>query len=145
MLASVGIVAAILGGLFWLRGEAQPGERDYHAVRSEFERIEREIHEHDIGIWIAIEGEPHDQGPGHAEQERRHARILEDFRRLSRAKSFSMSDVDIEVEGDRAHLTYALQVSADEYWQGVPTQGTMEFVRKQGAWVLDDHHFVGVP
>ena len=129
------------GSALWLRSEAAPRERDYHAVKGEFERIERKIREHDGSLWLAVEGEPHDQGPGVALREERHRRILADFDRLGHVASFAMSVVEIEIDGDRAHLRYRLQ-SNPEPWRPMPNGGRMEFVRRDTRWVLDDHLFI---
>ena len=128
----------------WLRNEAEPRERDYHAVRREFERVESKIHDHDMGLWLVVEGEPHDEGAGASAREERHRRILDDFEKLGHVQNFAMSEVKIEIDGDRAHLRYTLQ-SWPQPWRPMPSGGTMEFVRKQGRWVLDDHHFAGEP
>ena len=132
------------GAAFWLRNESEPRQRDYHAVRREFERIERKIHDHDMGLWLVVEGEPHDQGAGAAAREERHRRILDDFEKLGHGQDFAMSDVQIEIDGDRAHLRYTLH-SSPQPWRPMPGGGRMEFVRRQGRWVLDDHHFVDDP
>ena len=139
-LVVAGALLAAAGAALWVRNEVQPGERDYHAVRDEFKRIERKIHDHDMGLWLVIEGEPHDQGAGTAAREERHRRILDDFEKLGHARNFAMTDVDVKVDGDRAHLRYTLQ-SWPEPWRPMPSGGTMEFVRTQGRWVLDDHRF----
>ena len=135
-----GVLLAAVGAALWLRNESQPRERDYHAVKSEFERIERKIHDRDIGFWLVVEGEPHEEGAGAAAREERHRRILDDFGNLAHGGNFAMTDVDIKVDGERAHLRYALQ-SWPEPWRPMPRGGTMEFVRRQGRWVLDDHRF----
>jgi hypothetical protein len=136
----VGLLLAAAGTALWLRKEAQPHERDYHAVSNEFERIERKIRKHDISLWLVIEGEPHDAGAGAAAREERHRRILDDFDKLGHLRNFSMADVAIEVDGDRAHLRYTLEGRSDDL-RPTPSGGTMEFVRRQGRWVLDDHSF----
>jgi hypothetical protein len=121
--------------------EADPRERDYQAVRKEFERIERSIHDHDIRMWLAVEGEPHDDVAEAVAREQRHRRILDDLEKIAHTEKFVMSDVMIQIDGDRARVTYMLQgVGPSD--RPMPRGGTMSFVRKQGQWVVDDHHFI---
>lgn len=125
--------------LLWLRHEAKPSERDYHVVQKEFARIEQKIHQHDMSLWLVVEGEPHDRTAGAPEE--RHRRILRDFDTMSDLPRFEMSQVNIEILGDRAKVRYALQ-SWPQPWRPMPSGGRMEFVRRQDQWVLHDHHFL---
>jgi hypothetical protein len=135
-----GALLVTASAALWLRSEAAPRERDYHAVRRAFQIIDRKIHDHDFGTWYMVEGGPHDNGADSPAREERHHRILEDFERLGHTQSFAISDVEIEIDGDRAHLRYKLQ-AWPQPWKPMPQGGRMEFVRRQGEWVLDDHHF----
>jgi hypothetical protein len=139
-LAAGAVILVASSAALWLRHEIDPRERDYHAVKSEFARIERKIRAHDMSLWLLVEGEPHDKGAGVTEE--RHRRILRDFETLGHAQTFAMSDVKIEIDGDRASVRYALQ-RWPQRWRSMPAGGRMEFVRKQGRWVLDDHRFAG--
>ena len=124
----------------WIRYEAQPRERDYHAVRAEFLRIAREIRNHDQGMWVVVEGPRQDQGSSAAAQEDHQRRVLADFELISHLQGFVMSEVQIEIDGDRARLRYRLQASP-EPGKPAPGGGQMDFVRKDGQWVLEDHRF----
>ena len=65
---------------------------------------------------------------------------MADFEVLSHLQGFVLSDVQIDLDGDRAHLRYRLQASP-EPGKPTPGGGRMEFGRKGSLWVLEDHRF----
>ena len=137
MLPLVGI-ASLLG--FVLASRNWPREHDRHTVASQVRELERRLRSHGPDLWLLVEGGD-DRGGGAGLQEARHQAMLRDFERLDGLEGLAMTDVEVQIDGDKALATYRIHASAGP-GEGVPRGGQLEFVRRKEGWRVAGHRFV---
>lgn len=137
LLAGIALLA-ILGFAWAVRSCDVDGDR--RAVMRQVKEIEKSLRKHDPGFWVSVEGDDSPEHPNPA-QEKTHQATLRDFERLAHLDGFAMTDVDVEITGDQAQVSYHIRGVPRE-GETLPVGGVMRFMRRGATWRLTDGHLI---
>lgn len=134
------------GSFIWW--EARSEERDRHALLAHVREIEGLIRRHDSALWTRVEREHGPRRPIPA-ADAEHQAMLRDFERLSHLDDFSMTDVEVQLQGDVAKVSYRIEgrpaapsgVGRRDAAETVPKGGELSFVRAPSGWDVARHRF----
>ena len=132
-------IASVLGVVIAARN--WPREHDRHVVVSQVRELERSIRSHGPDLWLFVEGNDK-RDNGDVDRETRHQVMLRDFERLGRLEGFAITDIVVQIDGDKALATYRVRGVARLVGEIVPRGGQLEFVRRQDSWQVARHQFV---
>ena len=132
-------IASLLG--FVLASRNWPREHDRHRVATQVHELERSIRSHGPELWLFVEGADHARQGASPDQETRHQAMLRDFERLGRMDDLALTDVEVQVDGDKARATYRIRATTRP-GERIPSGGVLEFVRHKEGWQVAGHRFV---
>lgn len=140
--AYLGLVAALATVGFAWGIQSYLRDHDTHVVRAFVREIETRVHVHDEpGLWLLVERNDVREKPD-TEQERRHQAILSTFERLSHLEDFKMTDVDVDVEGEEARVSYLISATSPRDQLPPPRRGEMHLIRDGSSWRLVEHRLI---
>jgi hypothetical protein len=140
---AVVVFLAVLGFAWGVRSYER--EHDRHVVLGQVRQLESRIRSHEQpGLWLLVEG---NDVPGRPDplQEERHQAMLRDFERLAHLESFEMTDIEANVQGAEARVSYRIRGVARSGQEPAPAVGEMRFVRQGAGWRLVDHRLMERP
>ena len=125
-------------------------EHDRHVLLDHIARIEQAVRRHDEAVFGYVE--THHGTPADPQAEVAHQQMLRDFDRLSHLEGFSMRDLEITIDGDRATASYRVEGQRPRHQAvpglpiqqgpGPPSAGHLEFSRSGSGWALVGHHLI---
>lgn len=140
--AYLGLVAVLATVAFAWGIRSYLRDHDTHVVRAFVREIETKVRVHDEpGLWLLVErNDP--PGKPDTEEEQRHQAILHTFERLSHLEEFKMTDVDVDVQGEEARVSYRMSATSPAGQPPPPYRGEMRLVRDGSNWRLVEHRLL---
>lgn len=144
---------AVTGAVAFAVGQLDQRERDWRAVVGLVADIERQLRNHDGGLWFLVE-EGFPPGQSHPELEPIHEQLQGDLERLAHLDHARLVVEHVDVGGDTATVDYRIEsrpTQADSHASHLsrelerPQGGQFTFRRGKERWAVSGHRFLEAP